>query len=177
MTDQLYDTPTGLWNRSGLLFFAEHYLKFLRRVKRESILLVIGLDGCRADGPVTPSDEVPLKEAIRLLRCTFRTSDAIARVEPGLFAVLLMETSELGAELLLRRLEDRLAEWKQAHPDVSPLTLSLVVDRVRADQDMTFADALERIVAAFRRRETAKTDRRDSSPMGDWAPDAALPTG
>jgi diguanylate cyclase (GGDEF)-like protein len=142
MTEDIQDSLTGVWSRFGLLFFVEHYLKLLRRVKREMTLFVVGVDGLPADGADgawAAAHEANLKEAARLLRRTFRTSDAVARIGPDLFAVLLLETSDLGADILLTRLEDRLAEWKAEHPDLPPLTLSLVVDRIRADQEMTFA--------------------------------------
>lgn len=181
MTEDLQDSLTGAWSRFGLLFFAEHYLKLLRRVKREMTLFVVGVDGLPADGADgtwAPAHEANLKETARLLRRTFRTSDAVARIGPDLFAVLLLETSDLGADILLTRLEDRLAEWKAEHPDLPPLTLSLVVDRIRADQEMTFADALPRIVAALRRRQADEADGDGpSTATRGWATDTVLPAG
>nr|MBI3614149.1 diguanylate cyclase [Nitrospirota bacterium] len=181
MTEELQDSLTGVWSRFGLLFFAEHYLKLLRRVKREMALFVVGVDGLPtdgADGTWTPAHEASLKETARLLRRTFRTSDAVARIGPDLFAILLLETSDLGAEVLLTRLEDRLAEWKAEHPDLPPLTLSLVVDRVRADQEMTFVAALSRIVAALRRRQADEADGDGPSPATrGWSTDIVLPAG
>lgn len=174
-SEDIQDTPTGAWSRFGLLFFAEHYLKLLRRVKREALLFVVGVDGLPADGTLSPAHEACLKETARLLRRTFRTSDAVARIEPDLFAVLLLETSDLGADILLRRLEDRLAEWKAEHPDLPPLTISLVLDRIRADQEMTFVDALSRITAALRRRQA---DGDGTSPANrGWTTDVILPAG
>ena len=184
MTEDIQDSLTGAWSRFGLLFFAEHYLKLLRRVKREMTLFVVGVDGLPADGADgadgtwAPAHEANLKETARLLRRTFRTSDAVARIGPDLFAVLLLETSDLGADILLTRLEDRLAEWKAEHPDLPPLTLSLVVDRIRADQEMTFADALPRIVAALRRRQADEADGDGpSTATRGWATDTVLPAG
>ncbi|MBM4134441.1 MAG: diguanylate cyclase [Nitrospira sp.] len=181
MTEELQDSLTGAWSRFGLLFFAEHYLKLLRRVKREMTMFVVGVDGLPAngtDGTWMPAQEASLKETARLLRRTFRTSDAVARIGPDLFAVLLLETSDLGADILLTRLEDRLAEWKTEHPDQPPLTLSLVVDRVRADQEMAFVDALSRITAALRRRQANAADRGGASPeTRGWTTDFILPAG
>lgn len=177
-TEDIQDALTGAWSRFGLLFFAEHYLKLLRRVKREVLLFVVGVDGLPAGGVLSPAYEASLKETARLLRRTFRTSDAVARIEPDLFAVLLLETSDLGADILLRRLEERLAEWKAEHPDLPPLTLNLVLDRIRADQEMTFADALLRITAALRRRQAGGADGSGaSSATRGWTTDVILPAG
>jgi GGDEF domain-containing protein len=178
MTEGVLDPLTGAWSRFGLVFFAEHYLKLLRRVKREAILFVVGVDGLPADGGWEPAHEASLRETARLLRRTFRTSDVVARIEPDVFAVLLLETSELAADALLLRLEDRLGEWQAEHADSPPLTLSLVADRVRPDQEMAFQDALARTVAALRTRRAAKKDRHGSSPpTRGWSADAFLPTG
>lgn len=181
MTEELQDSLTGAWSRFGLLFFAEHYLKLLRRVKREMTIFVVGVDGVPADGADgtwIPAHEASLKETARLLRRTFRTSDVVARIGPDLFAVLLLETSDLGADILLTRLEDRLAEWKTEHPGLPPLTLSLVVDRIRADQEMAFVDALSRITAALRRRQADAADRGGASPATrGWTTDVILPAG
>lgn len=169
-TDDLQDPLTGVWSRFGLMFFAEHYIKLLRRVKREAILFVVAVDGLPAEGPYGAAQEENLKETARLLRRTFRTSDAVARVRPDVFAVLLLETSELAAEVLLRRLEDRLGEWKQEHRGAPPLTLTLIADRVRPDLEMAFLDALTRIEAALRKRQTAKMESPGSAPLSDdWS--------
>jgi len=176
-SDQIQDPMTGVWSRVGILFFAEHYMKLLRRVKREAILLIAGLDGLPADGTLTPANEAGLLETARLLRRTFRTSDAVARIEPDVFAVLLLETSELAADVLLRRLEDRLVEWQAEHAGAPPLTLSLVMDRIRADQEMAFVDVLSRTVAALRRRQAAGMGQGGSLPPAPgWSADAFLPT-
>ncbi len=125
-----------------------------------------------------PAHEASLRDTARLLRRTFRTSDAVARIEPDVFAVLLLETSELAADALLLRLEDRLGEWHAEHASVPPLTLSLVADRVRPDQEMVFLDVLSRTVAALRSRQAAKTDQHGTSPpMRGWSADAFLPAG
>lgn len=176
MPDNVQDALTGMWSRFGLLFFAEHYLKLLRRVKREALIFVVGIDGVPADGPADPEQEARLHHAARLLRRTFRTSDAVARIEPDVFAVLLLETSELAADALLFRLEDRLAEWQVEHADLPPLTLHLVADRIRADQEMSFQDALARTVDALRTRQAARPLQSETGPpLRGWSADAFLP--
>ncbi len=163
MTEQTHDPLTGTWSRFGLVFFAEHYVKLLRRLKREAILFVVGVDGLPADGPAEADDEARLREVARLLLRTFRTSDAVARIGPNAFAVLLLETSELAADALRFRLEDRLAGGHESL-DGSPLSqspsmplLHLVMDRIHPDQELTFHDALARTEAALRARLSAKT--------------------
>ena len=173
MTDGVLDPLTGVWSRFGLMFFAEHYLKLLRRVKREAILFVVGVNGVPAAGPDGPEQEASLKETARLLRRTFRTSDAVARIGADVFAVLLLETSELAAEVLLRRLEDRLNEWKAEHAGEPPLTLTLIADRVRPDMEMVFADALSRTEGTLRKRQAEKGTRQPLKD--DWSSDACLP--
>lgn len=155
MHEHVQDPPTGLWSRFGLLFFAEHYLKLLRRMGREAVLYCLALEGIPPEGLSGPAQEARFREAARLLRRTFRTSDAVARIAPDLFAVLLLEASPLAADALRFRLEDRLAEWQTEHAGEPPLVFRLAVDRVRPDQDPIFQDALSRVEAAFRSRQPA----------------------
>lgn len=176
MTEGVQDPLTGAWSRFGLVFFAEHYLKLLRRVKRDAILFVVGVDGMPEEEPCEPAQAIRLQDTARLLRRTFRTSDVVARIEPAVFAVLLLETSELAADALLFRLEDRLAEWQAEHPGSPPLTLSLVADRVRPYQELVFQDVLSRTVAALRSRQAAKRDLSGTPPpMRGWSAGAFLP--
>lgn len=155
MHDDVWDSPTGLWSRFGLVFFAEHYLKLLRRMGREAILFGVAVEGLPAEEPSEPVRDARLREAARLLRRTFRTSDAVARIAPDLFAVLLLEASPLAADALCFRLEDRLAEWQGEHAGDAPLTFRLVMDRVRPDQELAFVDVLSRVETALRSRQPA----------------------
>lgn len=168
-TEDIQDALTGAWSRFGLLFFAEHYLKLLRRVKREAVIFVVGVDGVPTDGPLEPMHQSHVRETARLLRCTFRTSDVVARIEPEAFAVLLLETSPLAADGLRCRLEDRLVDWQEEHPHAPPLTLSMVVDRIIADQEMSFLDVLSRNVAALRNQWAAGRGQNGNSPYAqEW---------
>jgi hypothetical protein len=155
MHEDVWDPPTGLWSRFGLVFFAEHYLKLLRRMGREAVLYGLALEGVPPEGPSEPAQEARLREAATLLRRTFRTSDAVARIAPDRFAVLLPEASPLAAEALRFRLEDRLAEWRTEHAGEPPLLFRLVMDRVRPDREPTFLGVLTRIEAALRSRQPA----------------------
>ncbi|TAJ25837.1 MAG: diguanylate cyclase [Nitrospirae bacterium] len=164
MTENVYDPLTGVWSRFGLMFFASHYLKLLRRMKREAILFVIGMDGMPADGPCEPAQETRLQETARLLLRTFRTSDAVARIEPDVFAVLLLETSALAADALLFRLEDRLVDWQTEHALAPHQTLSLVMDRIHPDRELVFQDVLSRTVTALRRQQADKQSQGETTP-------------
>lgn len=176
MTEIVQDPLTGVWSRFGLTFFASHYLKLLRRVKREAILFVVGMDGIPADGPCESAQETRLQAIARLLLRTFRTSDAVARIESDVFAVLLLETSELAADALLFRLEDRLADWQTEHATAPPQTLSLVMDRVRPDRELVFQDVLLRTVAALRHQQAAKKSQNETTPPAPgWSVDTVLP--
>ncbi|MDE3035054.1 MAG: hypothetical protein KGJ14_03685 [Nitrospirota bacterium] len=169
MIEDVRDPLTGVWSRFGLLFFAEQHVKLLRRVKREAILFVVGIEGLPTDGTLEPAHEAGVREAARLLRRTFRTSDAVARVESGVFAVLLLETSPLAADGLRCRLEDRLVQWREEHPDVPPLSLSMVVDRIIADQEMSFLDVLSRNVATLHDQWAAGAGSNGGSPLAqEW---------
>ncbi|WP_447971976.1 diguanylate cyclase domain-containing protein [Nitrospira sp. Kam-Ns4a] len=164
MGEDVQDSSTGAWSRFGLLCFAEQYLKLMRRMDREAILFVVGVNGVPAEGPHGPSHEARLREAARLLRRTFRTSDVVARVAPDLFAVLLLDTHPLAADALRFRLEDRLAEWQAEHPEELALALTMVADRVRPNQEPAFEPLLARMVAALRSRQAAQRDPVAAAP-------------
>ncbi len=165
MAEDVQDSGTGAWSRFGLLFFAEQYLKLMRRMEREAILFVVGVNGIPAEGPHGPGHEARLREAARLLRRTFRTSDVVARVAPDLFAVFLLNTHPLAADALRFRLEDRLAEWRADHPEELALALTLVADRVRPNQEPAFEPLLARLVAALRSRQATP-----QGPVADVPP-------
>lgn len=165
-----------MWSRFGLIFFASHYLKLLRRVKREAILLVVGIDGLSMDEGCEPAQATRLQDIARLILRTFRTSDVVARVEPDVFAILLLETSALAADALLFRLEDRLAEWQTEHGIVPLQTLSLVLDRIDPYEELVFTDIISKTVAALRQQQAAKRSPNDTSPpTPGWSTDVISP--
>jgi diguanylate cyclase (GGDEF)-like protein/PAS domain S-box-containing protein len=108
----LEDALTGLWNRRGFLMLAQQALTAARRSGACAHLLYLDLDSFK---PINDThghavgDEA-LAEVAEVLRETFRESDLIGRLGGDEFVVLATNCVDGSGEVLLRRLDERLAE-------------------------------------------------------------------
>ena len=82
-----------------------------------------------------------------LLKISFRRSDIIARMGGDEFAVLAVEATGDGPQLLINRLRERIDDFNQAHREPYQPAVSIGMarhdgeDRVRLEDLLTQADA------------------------------------
>lgn len=87
------------------------------RYRRPVVVVLCELRSAAA--PVAPRVEAGLvRRFADLLRRETRPTDRIARLGPARFAILLPETTEVGATQLVERLQARTADWSNGTPGV-----------------------------------------------------------
>lgn len=105
------DYLTGLYNRRGFLTLAEQQLKLSDRTQRGMLLFFADLDGLKWINDTLGHEEgdKALIEAAATLKETFRLSDIIARMGGDEFAILTIDLDEGERELMINRLQNRIA--------------------------------------------------------------------
>ena len=145
----LIDELTGLYNRRGFIDLGEQNLKLARRAARGVALFYLDLDRFKTINDTLGhhvGDRVLLKVS-DILIAAFRSSDIVARMGGDEFAVLAVEATEEGAELLLSRLRKRIDEFNMARREPYQLSLSIGMlrhdgeGRIRLDELLAQADA------------------------------------
>lgn len=103
----LRDPLTDLYNRRGFITLGERQLKAADRARRPLLLAFIDLDDLKLINDRLGHDEGDraLICTADILRKTFRESDIIARIGGDEFAVLAIDTADLNAEILSKRLQ------------------------------------------------------------------------
>jgi diguanylate cyclase (GGDEF)-like protein/PAS domain S-box-containing protein len=122
----LVDDLTGLYNRRGFLTFAAQQLRVAGRLGKRAMLVVADLDDLKEinDTWGHAEGDRALVEAAHVLRATYRTSDVIARIGGDEFVVLALDTSGVGEERSLQRLQERIASVNETEGRRWPLSIS-----------------------------------------------------
>jgi diguanylate cyclase (GGDEF)-like protein len=160
----LIDELTGLYNRRGFMSLGEQYLKLARRAARGVALYYLDLDRFKTINDTMghhTGDRILIK-ASDILIATFRSSDIVARMGGDEFAVLAVEATEEGAELLLSRLRERIDEFNRARNEPYQLAVSIGMachdgeGRVRLDGLLAQADAAMYEEKRYRRKAVSR---------------------
>jgi diguanylate cyclase (GGDEF)-like protein len=119
------DSLTGLANRGSFKEALDVEIKRSNRYARPFSISFIDLDDLKSVNDqlghkVGDKMIVQLAEAIR---DTLRNADVAARLGGDEFALLLPETGEAGAEIVLERIQNRLKDFPKPHPEMF-LTIS-----------------------------------------------------
>ncbi|MEW6419124.1 MAG: diguanylate cyclase [Nitrospirota bacterium] len=106
VTDEL----TGLYNRRGFFTLAERELKMANRHKRKMFFIYADLDNLKEINDTFGhlKGDMILIETAKILRETFREADIIARIGGDEFIVVLIETTEADAEIVISRLRENI---------------------------------------------------------------------
>lgn len=106
----LHDELTGLYNRRGFMTLAEHTLKTATRLQKRVALIYLDVDNLKKinDTSGHKTGDRALVEIGFTLKKSFRESDVIGRLGGDEFAILAMESTKMNADMLSRRLQDRL---------------------------------------------------------------------
>ncbi len=144
------DEMTELYNRRGFVTLAEQQLKAANRAGRPMRLTFVDCDGLKRinDTLGHETGNQALVETADILRQTFRETDIIARMGGDEFAVLAIETADLGPEAFSERLQQNIARLNSAASRSYRLSLSWGTalydpqSPVSLDQLMSAADGL-----------------------------------
>ncbi len=110
-SDSMQDELTGLYNRRGFIYFAEHHILLSGRSQQGMMVIFIDLDGLKKinDGLGHKIGDLAIIQAANVMRKTFRKSDVLARIGGDEFAVLALGRGSSDAKLIHRRISVALA--------------------------------------------------------------------
>ena len=154
----LIDDLTGLYNRRGFADLGEQYLKLARRTARGVALVYLDLDRFKTINDTLGhhvGDRALLKLA-DLLKGSFRRSDIIARMGGDEFAVLAVEATGDGPQLVLNRLRERIDEFNASHREPYQLAVSIGMARHEGADRVALEDLLGQADAAMYEEKRAK---------------------
>ncbi len=157
----LIDDLTGLYNRRGFLELGEHHAKLARRTGRPLALFYLDLDQFKTINDTYGyhvGDRGLLKVA-EILRQTFRRSDLVARPGGDEFAVLALEASGDDAEMLARRLRERLEEFNDSGQALFRLSASIGIARYETGRKTRLDELLAEADRAMYEEKRVKVER------------------
>jgi diguanylate cyclase (GGDEF)-like protein len=129
------DELTGLHNRRGFLALAAQSIKLAHRSQKSFALVFADLDGLKkindtlghADGDLAISD------AAHVLSDSFRHCDVLGRLGGDEFAILMSDADEQSAQIVKKRLADKVDKLNAER--YRPYTLSLSVGMMICNSD------------------------------------------
>jgi diguanylate cyclase (GGDEF)-like protein len=151
------DELTGLLNRRGFVTLAPQNIKIAQRANWEILLIFADLDGLKSinDSYGHQEGDKAIKEAAKILKDTFRTSDLIARIGGDEFSVLAINASRDGIETITNRLNANIARHNQPDRDY-PLSISFGIERFDANSDMPLNEMLQQADQALYKKKNSK---------------------
>jgi diguanylate cyclase (GGDEF)-like protein/PAS domain S-box-containing protein len=125
----LRDDLTTLYNRRGFMTLAEQQLKTASRMKKKVALLYLDMDDLKKinDSAGHKMGDRALTEVAFILKKSFRESDILGRMGGDEYSVLAMETTTLNVDLLIQRLQDKLALFNSRSSAEAGFSLSISV--------------------------------------------------
>lgn len=138
------DPLTGLSNRSGLLFETHRRLPFAPPTGGCLMISISlqNLEAIQADSGLAAADRI-LQELGRLLQKSVRSSDLVAHVAPGQFALIILDAGDSRLAAINQRIMTRVSQYKQSAVAGIPLALSLFSDFARGASLTEFHEFLQ----------------------------------
>jgi diguanylate cyclase (GGDEF)-like protein len=123
ITDEL----TGLCNRRGFLMLAKKQLELAPRINKPMWLIYVDVDNMKSinDNLGHQEGDNALRDTANILKQTFRESDLLARIGGDEFAVLALETSETGADIVISRISTVMASFNAKEDRAYQLSVSM----------------------------------------------------
>jgi len=151
------DELTGLLNRRGFVTLAPQNIKIAQRANWEILLIFADLDGLKSinDSYGHQEGDKAIKEAAKILKDTFRTSDLIARIGGDEFSVLAINASRDGIETITNRLNANISRHNLSDRDY-PLSISFGIERFDANSDMPLNEMLQQADQALYKKKNSK---------------------
>jgi diguanylate cyclase (GGDEF)-like protein/PAS domain S-box-containing protein len=130
----LADDLTGLYNRRGFLTLAERQLKIARSRPNEKdvYLLFADMDGLKQinDRFGHEQGSLAITKMSEILAANFRASDIIARLGGDEFVALLTDADDATQEIILNRLQKKIADYNAQKNHPFDLALSVGITKV-----------------------------------------------
>ncbi len=160
------DHLTGLYNRRGFLFLAEHQWQLALRKKMAVALFYIDLDHFKEinDSMGHKEGDLALQTVAAVLRESFRKTDLIGRLGGDEFAIMTLDTAHSPAQLE-QRLEKKLQESNQK---IDSFQLSLSTGVLNCDdslKDSSIEDLLAHADALMYQHKSVRKQQRTSGTV------------
>ncbi len=148
-----HDSVTGLWNRTSILKFLEHYLGRCAKSGSTLSLILVELSGLRQvndDHGRTVGDRV-LREAADRLRAAVKAYDCIGRYVGGEFLIVMPNCAAPKVEVLIQEMRAGIASPEIRIPDgtvrMQIKTAVLVLTNTGMENTKSLLERLERSLA------------------------------
>lgn len=138
------DPLTGLANRSSLLFETRRRFPFAPFPGGCLMISVSlqNLEAIQAHSGTAVADRI-LQGLARVLQKSVRSSDLVAHVAPGQFALIILDAGDSRLAAINQRITARVLQYKQVVAARIPLTLSLFSDFAPGDTLPEFQEFLQ----------------------------------
>lgn len=138
------DELTGLSNRRGFESLAQHAINYCRRLNKPATMLFFDLDDFKHinDQYGHAEGDLALKTFSEILKNAFRNSDVIARLGGDEFVVLLTNTSETMANVVLQRLQTMLDDHNLLAQQDYQLSYSVGLQDYNPEQHQGITDLI-----------------------------------
>jgi len=155
----LTDDLTRLYNRRGFLTLAEQQLRVARRQGKDAVVMYADMDGFKQlnDTFGHAVGDRALQAVSRLLQSTVRDCDVVARLGGDEFTILALDADGVGARVIQKRIEERLALLNASGAFPATIALTIGHTRVRPNDPASVPELLARadqlLYARKRRRQ------------------------
>lgn len=176
----LTDELTGLYNRRGFMALAEQQLRAARRQGRDSVVLYADMDAFKQlnDEHGHAVGDRALVLVGKVLRETVRDCDVVARLGGDEFTILACDADGVGARVIQKRIDERLAIANASGELPAPLQLTIGYTRVRPTDLAGVSELLARadqlLYARKRRRQLTRLHGGAAGPIAVPAEVAAI---
>jgi diguanylate cyclase (GGDEF)-like protein len=159
----LRDELTGLYNRRGFFAIAEHLRRECLRQARNLAVVQVDVDGLKGinDAFGHAAGDQAIAATAAILRCTFRESDVVARLEGDKFVAIALDADCAATARIVARLDDALAQHnfrsKASYALSFTVGFSALVRAERPTLNALLDDADRALYANKRARQSART--------------------
>lgn len=166
----LRDELTTLYNRRGFMTLADQQLKMATRLKKKVVLLYLDVDNLKRinDTGGHKTGDRALVEIAFILKKSFRESDIVGRLGGDEFSVLAMETTRINAEVLTKRIEEKLEMFNSRSSAEAGFTLAVSVGAFTRDPEYptSVEEMLSRADLLMYEQKRAKKGAEAGKPPG-----------
>jgi diguanylate cyclase (GGDEF)-like protein/PAS domain S-box-containing protein len=166
----LRDELTTLYNRRGFMTLAEQQLKTASRLKKKVALLYTDMDDLKKinDSAGHKVGDRALAEIAFILKKSFRESDIIGRLGGDEFSILAMESTEMNVDILIQRVQEKLALFNSRSSAEAGFSLSISIGFcVREPEDpVTVEEMLSRADRLMYEQKRSKKSGEPGKPPG-----------
>ncbi|MEH2048631.1 GGDEF domain-containing response regulator [Nostoc sp.] len=141
----LTDELTGLYNRRGFFWLANHQFKIARRTEIFCCLLFVDLDGLKQinDSLGHEIGDRAIVDTAQLLKQSFRESDIVGRIGGDEFVIFVSVCSPGNTDEFRPRLQENIDRFNQEHNYSYQLSISVGATQCALNENASLEQLLE----------------------------------